>query len=62
MGVILTPEERALLLEQENKRLKEALAKSEAKLDYIACMNYPEILDDEEESEEEEGDDEPEDL
>lgn len=61
MGVIQTPEERALLLEQENKRLKEELEKSEAKIDYIACMNYPEILDDDEPEEEEE-EDEPESL
>ena len=49
MGVILTPEARALQLEKENKRLKEALADSHAKLEYIACLNYPEILDEEEE-------------
>lgn len=53
MGVILTPEERALLLEKENKQLKESLADSQAKLEYIACLNYPEILDEEEEEVEE---------
>ena len=53
MGVILTTEERALQLEKENKQLKESLADSHAKLEYIACMNYPEILDDEEEEVEE---------
>lgn len=29
--------------------LKEQLAAEKAKVEYIACMNYPEILDDEEE-------------
>lgn len=52
MGVILTPEERNAILEKENKNLKEALANSEAKIEYIACMNYPELLDEEEEEEE----------
>ena len=52
-GIIITPEERALLLEKENKQLKESLADSQAKLEYIACLNYPEILDEEEEEVEE---------
>ena len=47
MGVILTPEERATQLEKENKQLREALADSQAKLEYIACLSYPEILNDE---------------
>ena len=54
MAVIQTPEERATELEKENKRLREALADSKAKIEYIACLNYPEILNEEEEAEENE--------
>ena len=36
-------------LEKEAKdALKEKLAAEKAKIDYIACMNYPEILDEDE--------------
>lgn len=36
--------------------LREQLAAEKAKVEYIACMNYPEILDNEEEESDEPAD------
>lgn len=57
-GIKLSKEERLRRAEAENRMLREQLAAEKAKVEYIACMNYPEILDDEEE----EANDEPADL
>ena len=48
-GIKLSKEERLRRAEAENRMLREQLAAEKAKVEYIACMNYPEILDDEEE-------------
>lgn len=50
-GIKLSKEERLRRAEAENRELKEKLAAEKAKIDYIACMNYPEILDEDEEEE-----------
>ena len=51
-GIKLSKEERLRRAEAENRELKEKLAAEKAKIDYIACMNYPEILDEDEDEEE----------
>ena len=47
--MILTPEERLRIAEQENKMLKKENADLKAKIEYIAILDYPEMLEDEEE-------------
>lgn len=55
-GIKLSKEERLRRAEAENRMLKEQLAAEKAKVEYIACMNYPEILDNEEEESDESAD------
>ena len=55
-GIKLSKEERLRRAETENRMLREQLAAEKAKVEYIACMNYPEILDNEEEESDEPAD------
>ena len=55
-GIKLSKEERLRRAEAENRMLREQLAAEKAKVEYIACMNYPEILDNEAEESDEPAD------
>lgn len=49
MGVKVTAQERARMLEAENAQLKRELAKAKADLDFLAIMTDVDIEDEEEE-------------
>lgn len=51
MGPILTPEERLARAEIENKKLKKENTDLKDKIEYMAILDYPEMLEDEEEVE-----------
>lgn len=48
-GIILTEKERLEKAERENKMLRAENADLKAKIEYMACLDYPEMLDEEEE-------------
>jgi len=49
MGVVLTEKERLRRAEIENQVLRKENADLRAKIDYIAILDYPEMIEDEEE-------------
>lgn len=49
MAMIQTPEERLARAERENKKLRKENADLKAKVEYIAILDYPEMLEDDEE-------------
>ena len=49
MAIIQRPEERLAKAERENKMLKKENADLKAKIDYVAILDYPEMLEEEEE-------------
>ena len=49
MAIIQRPEERLAKAERENKRLKKENADLKAKIEYVAILDYPEMLEEEEE-------------
>lgn len=51
MAIIQRPEERLAKAERENKMLKKENADLKAKIDYVAILDYPEMLEEEEEEE-----------
>ena len=49
MAIIQRPEERLAKAERENKMLKKENADLKAKIEYVAILDYPEMLEEEEE-------------
>lgn len=49
MGVVLKEKERLRRLEMENGRLRKENADLKAKIEYVAILDYPEMLEEEEE-------------
>ena len=49
MAIIQTPEERLRQAERENKMLRKENADLKAKIEYIAILDYPEMVEEEEE-------------
>ena len=49
MGIFVTPEERILDLEHENRELKEELSAARSELAFMKALDHPEMLIDEEE-------------
>lgn len=49
MGIILTEKERLAIAERENKMLRKENNDLKAKINYIAILDYPEMIEDEEE-------------
>ena len=50
MAIIQRREERLAKAERENKMLKKENADLKAKIDYVAILDYPEMLEEEEEA------------
>lgn len=49
MAIIQRPEERLAKAERENKVLRKENESLKAKIEYMAILDYPEMLEDEEE-------------
>lgn len=49
MAIIQRPEERLAKAERENKVLRKENENLKAKIEYMAIVDYPEMLEDEEE-------------
>ena len=49
-AIIQRPEERLAKAERENKMLKKENADLKAKIEYVAILDYPEMLEEEEEA------------